>query len=165
MEIAYIENGSIKIKTKEAIIIVDPVVKAVGSAVLLTGQLRGDPKKVEGLRLTIKGPGEYEVSGTNILGKRLDSALFFEIFDEINRILLIPSSILSSLKEEIEDYDCVVVRVVGELDLGVISNLSQNTLVFFGEQGLPIPPLGETASRVNLKKKEESRRLIFLGTE
>lgn len=86
MEISRITDSSIKIKTKEATVLVDPTTKTDGEIVLLTSP--GDYTIPEDAKLVIEGPGEYEVNGIHVTGELNPTGLTFTLFDDQFRILL-----------------------------------------------------------------------------
>src|SRR5579871_6112091 len=102
MEISSQGKNSVRIKTKNASLVIDPASSVAADVVILTES----SSSAAGLeaKLVIEGPGEYEVGGVHINAKKQNSETTYEIFDDQYKILLVPVSSLKGLKED-EDFD------------------------------------------------------------
>lgn len=74
MDISFIEGNSIRLKGRKATFIVDPakqMPKAAADAVIvLDGMKNIDVSRVTDSRITITGPGEYEIGGIKVSGTK-----------------------------------------------------------------------------------------------
>lgn len=162
MEISKINTTSIKIKTKNTTFLVDPASKSEGDVVLL--MQKGDFLIPEEAKLIVEGPGEYEVAGVSIKGVEGSSGMIYRVFDDQYNILIITSDELAKRKDE-DEYDGVFIKVTEKIDEAILSNCVADAVVLYGEEGnLPLPKEEtKVMSRVNLKKKEEVKGVVFLS--
>lgn len=157
MDIALIQKDIIKIKGKHSAVIVGVPdteqlkTKTPADAVLLlkrTGSF--DSSKVEGSRLIIKGPGEYEISGVKISAISAENDLSFDI--EIDGLNMFLGSIsgLKKIKDKLKEENIAVVYSDLENDSSVITTLTPRVVVFYGERAEEsIKTLGKTVNPVS----------------
>ncbi len=163
MEISLVNNSSVKIKGKTASLIIDPSTKSEAEIVIATKALDTLVLgKVDGVRLVISGPGEYEAGGISVTGKNVKGNTLYSIIDSM-RILFTTSAGISGVSDD-EEYDCLLIEVVGPLKDEDIASINARCAVLFGDLSAVSvsPDKQEKATRVNLKKSAEVAGKIFL---
>lgn len=163
MEISSSQRGSIKIKTKNTAIVVDPSSVAAADVVIETS-----PTKIESspeTKLTIEGPGDYEVGGVHISAQRENGDTTYRIFDDQYKILLTTASALKSLKEDAE-FDAILIKVNVASTADMFGQLASEVILLYGdEENIPKNDSSlKKLPKVNLKKKEEVKgSLVYLS--
>lgn len=163
MEVSLINNSSVKIKGKNASLIIDPLVKSEAEIVIATKALDSlSLDKVEGVRLIISGPGEYEAGGISVTGKQSKGNTLYHIIDSM-KIMFVTSGGVSSVPDD-EEYDCLLIEVVGPLKDDDIASINAKCVILFGDLSAVSVNADkqEKATRVNLKKTAEVAGKIFL---
>lgn len=81
MDIYFLGLGAVRIRGKKTTLMIDPVEKVEADAALLTTYdiSSAQLSKVNGPRVVISGPGEYEVGGAAILGVQVGEATTYSI--------------------------------------------------------------------------------------
>lgn len=150
MEVALVSPETLKLKGKTAQFVIDPTAgkaKLQGDAVLLLKE-QSTSVDVEGSRLTIAGPGEYEISGVKITGVRNgESTTYFLTLDTIAVLVGTTSSLKG--KESLRDVDMVVLLADSLVDQSALATVASKVAVFYGPQaGENVTALGKTAEPV-----------------
>lgn len=167
MEISLIKENSIKIKTKKTTVVVDPVSKIEAQIVIqMDKTLEIDLSKIEGSKLLIQGPGEYEVSGTSVKVKSVKGELVYSIEADFMKVLLFQSSALEKIKEDEEEYSAVIIKVDDKVDDNVLS-VSKEVILYGDLSRVELPDSSKVkTTKVNLKKQEELiGKVIMLASE
>lgn len=151
MEVALVSPETIRLKGKTAAFVVDPVagkVKLSGDAVLLLKE-HVSSVDVEGSRLTIAGPGEYEISGVKITGVRTgDVTNYFLTLDSITILVGAASSLKG--KENLRDVDMVILLADSVVDQSALATIANKVAMFYGPQTQEnATALGKTVEPVN----------------
>lgn len=163
MEISKIGESSIKIKGKNASIVIDPTSKVDAQIVIVTkpeDTLALD--KVEGVRLVISGPGEYEAGGVSVTGKKVSGGMTYQI-QESNKIIFSTAASVSGIPDD-EEFDCLIVEVTGAFKEDTLSSINRKCTVLFGDLALVDlkSENHEQAAKISLKKSAEVLGKIFL---
>lgn len=161
MEISQTGDTSLKIKTKNTTLAVDPTKIDSDVVILTSNEVVDIPDTV---KVVIDGPGEYEVAGVSVRGERVSGQLLYHIYDDQYKVILTPSTLISTLKDE-EGYDALVIKVDGKLDNDMLNVSASDTLVLYGKHVNESIPSGENTkrmSRVNLKKKDEIKGFVIV---
>lgn len=165
MEISLVNSASVKIKGKNASLIIDPVAKQDADIIIATKPLDVLAiDKVEGVRLVIAGPGEYEAGGISVTGKTIKGNILYHIID-VSKVLFTTSQGVSNVPDD-EEYDCLLIEVVGELKEDAFASVNAKCVVLFGDlaQVTVSEDKKEQASKVNIKKTAEvAGKIFFLG--
>jgi len=163
MEISKVSNSSIKIKGKNASVVIDPSGK-VDAEVVIASSLKDTLAidKVEGKRLVISGPGEYEVGGISITGKDTKGGVSYQLLEQV-KVLFAPSSALSYVPDD-EDFDALVIKLTGEVSKDAFAPINAKCVVLLGDISLTHMKADEveSASKINLKKTAEISGKTFL---
>src|SRR5438093_9518388 len=133
MDISLVKDNSIKIKDGRGgtTIVTDPVLKTDGEIVLLTDrELDYDAEKVDGKRLVIEGPGEYEIGGVSITGQEMKGDTVFRIFNS-SKVCLLPASAISKIQEE-DEFDAVIIKVNQRVTDDSFSVFNAKLVILYG---------------------------------
>jgi hypothetical protein len=160
VDIALIRGTSIKIRDKKTSIIVDPVLAGEADVVIATSS-SCDPQKVKNYRVLISGPGEYEVGGVFIYGRRIKDSLVFEISNEEETVLFAPDYALSQLPRDTEGYSTLLIRVEKGVDEEILQIFSPARFVLFGNKEAAKLSNLETANKVSTERIKPAAR-VFL---
>jgi hypothetical protein len=136
MEVTLLENNALRIKGKKASIIVDPkkgVPKQTADAILLLQNGEYDPTRVEGARVVVKDPGEYEVGGIKLTGQALDGAIFYNINIDNTDMVLANASTLSKFKDLITEPNIAILNADSEFDPESIAAIEPRVVLVYGE--------------------------------
>ncbi|MCL4354379.1 hypothetical protein M1349_02800 [Patescibacteria group bacterium] len=166
MDISLTKDNSLKIKGKKTAIVTDPVSKTEADIVIITDSSASyDLDKVEGKRLVIEGPGEYEVGGVSIVAKNIKGDLVFYITD-FSRILLLPASAVSKIQEE-DEFDAVIIKVQEKINEDAFSAFNSKSFILYGDlsQATLKSENIEKTNKVSLKKTGEYFGKIIMLSE
>lgn len=134
MEIVSLSPNSIRIKSKQATIIVNPQEKVSGANAVVIFNQEVKKLKLPSDAVIINGAGDYEVGGVKFSGTRYDTAISYSfIVDDVN-ILLIDLSALSKNHQKMRDYDVVIVSVDTEEDVAVATNVAGSAVIYIGDK-------------------------------
>lgn len=134
MEIALVSETSIRIRGKNASIIIDPSsvkTKTQADAILLLEKEEPDMSKIEGSRVVIDGPGEYEVGGIKISGSTSGKSIAYELYVDGVQIFL---SAQESLKGLGQNRECSVVVVFAKsvVEVSEVTEMSPRLVILYG---------------------------------
>ncbi len=163
MEISKVGAASIKLKGKNSSLIIDPTGKTEAQIILATQPLDSlSLDKVEGARLIISGPGEYEVGGISITGKEVEGGIIYQILDT-SKIIFTPSSAIKSVPDD-EEFDCLLVKVVGEIKDDDLGPINAKCIALYGDLNLATVKSEnqEKINKVNIRKTVEIQGKTFL---
>lgn len=176
MEVLSIGKNTIKIKSKKANIVVDPSkeVKTAAEIVIVLKESNLDSSKIEGKRIEIKGPGEYEISGVKIVAEKAGQNLICGLTVDGIEIFLTLSQVLEeALKGELaekKDYHLAVINAEHSFNPEFITRLTARVVIFYGEKaGEALKELGkEDVKPVNkfattLEKLPTETEIVILG--
>lgn len=157
MEVVYLSDSNVKIKTKQAVFVVNPDTKVDGDVVLLTTGVR----KEFGDKLVIYAPGEYEISGVSIKGERLGDGMVYELLEEQQKILLGPIKSITDVKDQ-EGYTASVVYADDKFDENALASLSSEVVAVYGrEEMISLDPQTiKRVDKINLKKIDELKGFV-----
>lgn len=162
MELTSPQQSVLKINSKKGYILVDPEATEEARIVILSDSSSKEFQQTEE-NLIIYGPGDFEAGGILIKGVRNDSETIYSIDTGEGRVLLVQSTSLSKLADE-DEYDAVIIKTVSPIEESVLSAISSNTVVVYGDAA-NIPEVIKTqrTSKLNLKKKDElTSNIVFL---
>lgn len=174
MEVVLLSPASIKIKGKKSSLVVDPHgVKTAADTILLLKDKTSevDKAKIEGLRLSIKGPGEYEVQGIKISAERENNSLFYNITIDGIEVLLASAHALSRASNksivEAKDYQMLVLNLDSEIESSVIAKISPKVVIFYGDNKDKLPSEFADAKKMTkysnvLEKLPEEMETVLL---
>lgn len=133
MEIAVLQNNSLKIKGKRASFVVDPLEKFDYDGVIVLNKTL-DLLKIQDDAVVIYGPGEYEIGGVKISGMRSEGEVIYNLNVDDVEILLGKLSSLEKQQHKLKEQDIVVVYVDSMTNASFVTSLASNVVIFYGEQ-------------------------------
>lgn len=174
MEVYFLAPESIKIKGKNVAFVTSPKdIKTKTEAdcvlALLSNESVENPK-IEGARVTIDAPGEYEVTGAKIVSQRSGENIVYSIKLDGLGILLGALVAIEQLKDKLEDKHHVVIACVSEkLNEETITSLEPSVTVLFGpgaKEAAKVLGKDGTASlkyQTTLEKLPAEMEVVVLG--
>ena len=173
MEIAMLGESTIRVKGKQASIVLDPVkgIKqtTTDGIVILDSFLQHDFSKIENSRLTIKGPGEYEIGGIKVSSQKIEGELMYTVMTDGLEILFLKSSVVEKAKDKARDYDILVVKANTSFDASHLASFSPKVICLYGEKaGEASKSLGKEGSptqkyQTTVDKLPEETEIVILG--
>lgn len=163
MEISLVGSDSVKIKGKNASVVFDPIGKVDAEIIIATKPLDALMiDKVEGVRLVISGPGDYEAGGISVSGKSQKGHAFYTLTENM-KIAFVDSAVANLLPDD-EDFDAVIVHVTDAFSDEVLNPISAKTIVLYGDLALATVKSenSEKIAKINLKKSSEVQGKTFL---
>lgn len=163
MEISKVSNTSVKLKGKNASVVIDPSGKVDAEIVIASSHpdsLAID--KVDGKRLIISGPGEYEVGGISITGKETKGGVLYQMYDQV-KVLFAPSAAISFVPDD-EEFDALIIKISGEIPKDAFAPINAKCVVLLGDLSLTHMTASEVenTAKINLKKTAEIQGKTFL---
>lgn len=155
MDIYIVAQGCLRLKGKRSAFVVDPTVAlksktAADAVIILSEQEKYDLSKIEESRVTIKGPGEYEVSGTKITAFRNAQNIVYSILIDGLSILLGKTDAIEAAKEKLGKHNVLLIKVEGKLNEETIAALEPNVVIFYGDGAEEaVKALGKQTSAVS----------------
>lgn len=135
MEVALIGPSSLRLRGKTVTLVVDPQeskAKIQADAVMLLHDL-STASIVEGSRLTMAGPGEYEVGGVKITGiKNAGNTSYYLTLDGVSLVIACTSSLIG--KESLRDVDIAVLFADSLVDQSALATITNGVALFYGPQ-------------------------------
>lgn len=137
MDFSILHNNSIRIRTKRASFVVDPVkeIAKVNSdaVILLDRKEERDLSRVSDYRVVIEGPGEYEIKSVKISGAKGENGFVYSIFADNVSLVLGKVSMLSRTQDK--GLSCQIALLNADDKLEVIAaKLEPRTVVLYGEK-------------------------------
>ncbi len=163
MEISLVSSDSIKIKGKNASVVFDPAGKVDAEIVIATIPLDSLMiDKVEGVRLVISGPGDYEAGGISVTGKSQKGRAFYTVTESMK--IAFADSVVANLLPDDEDFDAVIIHVTDAFSDEVLASVSAKTVILYGDLTLATVTSenSEKTAKINLKKSSEVQGKTFL---
>lgn len=135
MEVQLISGNCIKIKSKKVTVIIDPssTIQKTDADAVVSLEKDFDTKKVNGYRVVVTGPGEYEVAGLKISGVKANGDLVFVLSsDNTNAIVAKASSLKTSLSEKLDEYKIAIINADADLNESVVTAMEPRAVVLYG---------------------------------
>lgn len=178
MEIAIVSPQTLRMKGKKATFLIDPTTlrtKTETDAVMLYhSNDTFDATKVVGSRLTIAGPGDYEVSFAKVSATRMGDDIVYQLTVDGLSILCCPTRVVSKLKdkltapvvvlfadEKVDDIDLAAL----EADVAVIYGQHAQTLVEKVGKGEGTKPTATNKFSITHDKLPEELQVIWLSSQ
>ena len=138
MEVYSIGPSTIRIKGKQAALVVDPTklikAKVQADGVLFLGTSKEfDSSKVEEQRVVIQGPGEFELGGLKISGLRVKEDLLYELLVEGLKICVVQAKTLSTFDDK-NEYHVVIINANAPIDSSRVAAMTPSVVILYGEQ-------------------------------
>lgn len=137
MDVMLIGKNSLRIKGKNASFVVNPdssVGKTEADAiVLLTAHSDQIFPKIQGSRITIKGPGEYEISEIKISTTKVDWNLVARADVDAVKLLVGSGESIEKIHDKIEECDIAIVNSDTDFNQAVLTSLEPKVLLVYGD--------------------------------
>lgn len=138
MDIAIVNENSIKIRGKHVGFIIDPPTAgpkiSADAIIYLSKDLPVDVSRVEEYRVIIKGPGEYQVNGAMITGVKADKENVYRIALDDVQILAAKASGISKFKGGMDSSEVLVLNADSDIEASVITNMEPRIVILYGEK-------------------------------
>lgn len=172
MEIAILHGNSLRIKGKQAACVVDPTSQMPKTSADFTISLKKtsllEDSKIDGNRLSITGPGGYEVGGIKVSATLLGEDIVYELTIEGVDVLLANSEGLKKAKEKIKESSIIVVFVDTLVDEASVTASTPSIVILYGEKVLESAKvLGQEAEKtskfsITNEKLPEEMKVVIL---
>ena len=137
MEIAVVALNCLKIKGKKGSFVIDPLnvnSKTEADAVIFFSEKEtADLPKIEGYRVVISSPGEYEVSGIKISGSKSGDGLIYQFYVDGVNIVLANASVLEKAKDKLSSHNILLLNADTEVSISAVTTLEPEVVVVYGE--------------------------------
>lgn len=137
MEIALLSKNALRIKGKNAVLVVDPQEKHEANAALVFSIPVSKINPV-GSEVIINGPGEYETGGVKITGVKSEQDLVYSLSVDSVSVLLGKVSTLEKLQTKLKEANILVVNCDNIVDASFITSLVTNVLLLYGEKAAEV---------------------------
>ncbi len=174
MDVAILSGNSIRVKGKNSTILINPSkstskTEADGIVKLWNFPDYSDDK-IDGNRIVISGPGEYEVGGMKTSGMKVDEELVAKIDADGVGVLVGSGKAIAKIGEKAEGADILVVNTDEDFNSAGLSTLEPNVILLYGLKKEEVAKgLGkntpETTSKFSASKDKltEETQLFLLG--
>lgn len=137
MDIMLLSGNALRIKGKNSSVVINPS-KATGkteahSILVLDKDLDFSDGKVEGSRITFKGPGEYEVGGIKISATKVGEKLVARIDVDSVKVLVGSGEAIEKIQDKVEGSDLVVVNSDAKFNYSILTSLEPKVLIVYGD--------------------------------
>ena len=132
MEIALLSPQSIKIKNKQVVFIIDPQDikgKQQADAVIVLEDSQ-KPERIEESRITVQGPGEYEISAVKINAVQNNKKTVFYLVVDAMMVLVAKSSAIN--EKDARDVDVAIINADTPVNQEVFAAFNARLGIFFG---------------------------------
>lgn len=137
MEVLLLEKTSLRIKSKHANFVVDPIdkiQKTSADAVIILSE-NYDTSKITDFRVVVKSAGEYEVGGVKISGIALSDSIVYYLSPENISVFLAKASSLEKISaDKIGECQVAVINVDFALNQSVVTAMEPKTVILYGEK-------------------------------
>lgn len=136
MDVILLDNKTIRLKGKKASVVINPTKNIskteAESAIFLDKSNELSIDKVENVRITVTGPGEYEVNGVNIsvINSDNDNVAFLDL-DKI-KFLIGSGAVVQKVIEKAENADIAIIDANSEFDYSGLTKLEPKVLIVYG---------------------------------
>ena len=138
MDVTLLNENTLKVKGKNASIIINPSSSTskteADAIVLLKNDLNYNPDKIEGSRITIKGPGEYEISGVKISTTKVEEDQVVRVDVDNVKVFVGSGAAIEKIHDKIEESQIVVINSDDEFNHSILTSLEPNVLLVYGSK-------------------------------
>jgi len=173
MDVITLSQNSIRIKGKNASIVVNPdtsIGKTEGEAVIVLSDYPNfSDAKVEGKRIIINGPGEYEVSGIKISAIKADKALVVKLDVDNVKVLVGDSVSLGKIQDKIEECQILIINPTEDFNNSALTSFDPKVLIVHGiNSEKVVKSLGKEALKTpkystTFEKLPQELEVVLLG--
>lgn len=173
MDVMILGENSLRIKGRNASIVINPDTKTgkteAEGIVVLEEYPDFSDAKIEGSRITIKGPGEYEVSGIKISGIEVDHKLVVNLDVDNIKLLIGSGQSIEKIHDKVEGANVAVINADTNFNYSILSSIEPSILAVYGKNKEEVKKsLGkdsETVSKFSttLEKLPTELQFLILG--
>lgn len=174
MDVMLLGKNTLRIKGKNASFVINPdslTSKTETDAIVLLGTNSGSTfPKIEGSRITIKGPGEYEISGIKISTTAVGQNLVANAEVDGVKLLIGSAESIERIHDNTPECDIAIVGSDTEFNQAVLTSLEPRVLLVYGDNKEAVAKsLGKSeavkASKFSAtsEKLPEEMQLVLLG--
>lgn len=136
MDVMLLSGNSLRVKGKSSTLIVNPTTdtnKTEADGIINLGNSTNfSEAKIAESRITVKGPGEYEVGGTKISALGVDGKLVARIDVDSVKVLVGSGQSIEKVQDKIEEPDLIVVDADEKFNYSSLTSLGPKVLLVFG---------------------------------
>lgn len=136
MDVNFLSQNSIKIKSKRATVVIDPqkeISKTSADCVIVTND-SSDISRVSESRLLVEGPGEFEVGGLKITGISFGDKTAYVLNADGTEVLVIKASVVEKTTGVNRDYPILILNADSSLNQSLITSLEPRLVILYGEK-------------------------------
>lgn len=137
MDVAILSGNAIRIKSKSASVIINPSKETnkteVNAVINLNNNSNFSDLKMDGSKITIKGPGEYEVSGIKVKAQGEKGNMVAKLDIELVKILVGSGDGMEKLVDKIENVDILVVNADRKFNFSSLTGFDAKIILAHGE--------------------------------
>jgi hypothetical protein len=138
MDVMLIDTKSLRIKGKNASFVLDPTssIQKTEADGILTSKKSTDfsDSKVENSRITIVGPGEYEIGGIKVSAVKVDEGLVSRLDVDSVKVLMGEGSAVEKIHDKVEDCNIAIIRADSDFNHSILTSLDANVLIVYGDK-------------------------------
>lgn len=137
MDIAILTGEALRVKGRSSTLVLNPTTATTKTEadgiILLDRFLNFSDAKIEGSRITIIGPGEYEVGGAKITAIKVFEKLAVRIDIDNVKVLIGNGEAIEKIQDKVEEIDILVVNADAKFNYSTLASLEPKVLIVFGE--------------------------------
>lgn len=174
MDVILIDKTTLRIKGKNSSLVINPTAsigKTEADAILFS---EANPdfsdKKIEGFRITITGPGEYETSGTKISAIKVEEKLVVKLDVDGVKVLVGSGSSIEKISDKVEECDILAINSDSEFNNSFIASIEPKIVLLYGaNKEEVVKSLGKESSEkttkfsTTLEKLPQELQFVLLG--
>jgi hypothetical protein len=157
MEITYLDNKCLKIRSKKATFVVDPIFdmpKTEADFILLLKDEKYNLQKISDYRLVISGSGEYEIGGIKISGKRTGLDFVYSIILDKLELIIGKADAISKMPDKAKEHEFAILNTDSVLSESIITIIEPRVVILYGDKiEESIKALSKDSSAIQRTKK------------
>lgn len=164
MDVAILSGDAIRIKSKLSTIVINPTKNTNKTEANAVVRLTKDPvftdSKIEGSRITIKGPGEFEVGGIKIKTLGANGNMVAKVDVELVKVLVGSGEEMVKLVEKIDNVDVLVVNADQKFNYSALTGFDAKVVLAHGNMSTEMTKaIGKTSPEKVHKYSTTSAKL------
>jgi hypothetical protein len=137
MDIMILPGDALRVKGKNSTLVLNPTAGTTKTeadgVILLDKFLKFNDSKIEGSRIKIIGPGDYEVGGAKITAISVFEKLAVRIDIDNVKVLIGNGEAIEKIQDKVEDSDILVVNADMKFNYSTLASLEPKVLMVYGE--------------------------------
>lgn len=156
MDVILLGQKSIRVKGKNSSIIVNPTLsinKVEADAILVTEDDENfSDKKVEGFRIILRGPGEYEINGAKVSAIKVEGKMVAKLDVDRVKVLISNGLSLEKVQDKIDECDILLINADSDFNHSVVTSFEPSVVMVYGEKSEDVAKsLGKDSSEKTTK--------------